>query len=135
MALMGALFLLSSGLIGLAIVTTISTFTLCVIAISTGYSLAVPLLSTLFSFIPVQQGVMQGFAGSADRFGQAIGPVVALSMMQYTGENGLMWAVGIMLISITVITIPCLTTHKATEPVYQELAQSEPKALLEDERD
>lgn len=41
--------------------------------ITVGYGLAVPSLSALFSHVPMQQGVMQGIAGSADRFGQAVG--------------------------------------------------------------
>ena len=41
--------------------------------IAIGYNLAVPCLSTLFSHVPVQQGVMQGIAGSIDRFGALLG--------------------------------------------------------------
>ena len=44
---------------------------LALLLITVGYGLAVPSLSALFSHVPMQQGVMQGIAGSADRYSGA----------------------------------------------------------------
>ena len=69
--------------------------------IAIGYGLAVPCLTTLFSHVPVEQGIMQGIAGAIDRFGQAFGPVVGGVLLKVLGEAGLMrWTgVGLAIIS------------------------------------
>jgi hypothetical protein len=57
--------------------------------IAVGYGLTVPCLTTLFSHVPVEQGVMQGIAGAIDRFGQAFGPLVGGALMGMLGEAAL----------------------------------------------
>lgn len=62
--------------LGLALLSAAHSAPLLVLSlglITVGYGLCVPSLSALFSHVPMQQGVMQGIAGSADRLGQAIG--------------------------------------------------------------
>jgi hypothetical protein len=70
---------------------------LSLLLITVGYGLAVPSLSALFSHVPMQQGVMQGIAGSADRFGQAIGPLAGMQLLGALGERGLMRWTGVWL--------------------------------------
>jgi len=40
---------------------------------------------SVFSLLFFPQGVMQGIAGSIDRFGQVFGPVVGGLLLDYTG--------------------------------------------------
>ena len=73
--------------------------------IAIGYGLAVPCLTTLFSHVPVEQGIMQGIAGAIDRFGQAFGPIVGGSLLALLGEAGLMRFVGMGLAAISVLCL------------------------------
>lgn len=84
----------SLGFVGLSFAKSLLMLLLPLGCIAIGYNLAVPCLSTLFSHVPVQQGVMQGIAGSIDRFGQALGPVLGGAMLTLLGNSGLLAATG-----------------------------------------
>mmetsp|Transcript_18073 Transcript_18073/g.48609 ORF Transcript_18073/g.48609 Transcript_18073/m.48609 type:complete len:669 (+) Transcript_18073:174-2180(+) len=93
------------GLTMLAVSRSSAVLALSLALITTGYGLAVPSLSALFSHVPMQQGVMQGIAGSADRFGQAIGPIAGIKLLGVVGERGLMNLTGIGLFLICTVCV------------------------------
>ena len=62
--------------------------------VSIGYGLSVPCLSTLFSNVPMEQGIMQGIAGSIDRFGQSFGPILGGWLLDLVGQGWLMLCTG-----------------------------------------
>ena len=73
--------------------------------IAVGYGLAVPCITTLFSHVPVEQGVMQGIAGAIDRFGQAFGPVVGGSLLHLLGGANLLRGTSA---SLALVSAACL---------------------------
>ncbi|KAG8464981.1 hypothetical protein KFE25_012344 [Diacronema lutheri] len=95
----------SLGLSMLAVSYTPPLLGLSLGLITVGYGLAVPSLSALFSHVPMQQGVMQGIAGSADRFGQAVGPIAGMQLLNVVGERGLMNYTGIGLFLICTVCV------------------------------
>jgi len=84
-----------------------SSFSLapCLSLIAIGYGLAVPCISTLFAEVPVEQGVMQGVAGSIDRFGQVFGPVVGGLLLDFTGLYALMVSTGGSLAAVSTLCL------------------------------
>ncbi len=73
--------------------------------IAIGYGLTVPCLSALFAAVPVEQGVMQGFAGAIDRFGQAFGPIMGGMLLEVLGEAELMAITGCALATVSSICL------------------------------
>ena len=106
--------------------------------IAIGYGFACPCLSTLFSNVPVEQGVMQvtrrhrhqpppppppppphhlrhlhftsaslpvmqGIAGSIDRFGQALGPIAGGYLLDKVGEAALLRYAAVALVAVSSI--------------------------------
>lgn len=96
-----AMMAVSAGFVFLSYAFGLATLVPALGLIAIGYGLAVPCLSALFSDVPVEQGVMQGFAGAIDRFGQAFGPLLGSSLLHVLGEQGLMRFTGCSLAAIS----------------------------------
>jgi DHA1 family tetracycline resistance protein-like MFS transporter len=95
----------SVGFAGLSYVTSVYSLAPCLALVSIGYGLAVPCLSTLFSHVPIEQGIMQGIAGSIDRFGQSFGPILGGWLLDLVGQGWLMLCTGAALACISGITL------------------------------
>ena len=91
----------SLGFAGLSYVTSVMTLVPCLALVSIGYGLAIPCLTALFSHVPVEQGIMQGIAGSIDRFGQSFGPVLGGWLLDIVGQAWLMLSTGCTLAAIS----------------------------------
>ena len=91
----------SAGFVVLSYSTSLALLAPALTLIAIGYGLAVPCLTTLFSHVPVEQGIMQGIAGAIDRFGQAFGPIVGGALLQILGEAWLMRWTGIFLAAVS----------------------------------
>ena len=91
----------SVGFAGLSYVTSVMTLVPCLAFVSIGYGLAIPCLTALFSHVPVEQGIMQGIAGSIDRFGQSFGPVLGGWLLDIVGQAWLMLSTGATLACIS----------------------------------
>ena len=94
----------AGGFVLLALAQNLTMLVPALTMIAIGYGLCVPCLTTLFSHVPVEQGIMQGIAGAIDRFGQAFGPVVGGSMLHLLGEASLMLWTGVALASISLVS-------------------------------
>lgn len=109
--------------------------------VALGYGLAVPCLSALFANVPVEQGIMQGFAGAIDRFGQAFGPILGGSLLAMLGEDGLMRWTGISLALVSSLCLlfigdGCVAWANGSlirGAGYAELKQQEEESLLLEE--
>jgi len=95
----------SAGFAGLSYVHSVYTLAPCLALVSIGYGLAVPCLSTLFSHVPIEQGIMQGIAGSIDRFGQSFGPILGGWLLDLVGQGWLMLCTGAALAAISGVTL------------------------------
>ncbi|KAL1500071.1 hypothetical protein AB1Y20_012746 [Prymnesium parvum] len=95
----------SLGFVALSMTTGLEMLIPALGIIAIGYGLAVPSLSTLFSLVPVEQGIMQGIAGAIDRFGQAFGPLVGGAALHLLGEAGLMRYTGLALALISSVCL------------------------------
>jgi len=93
------------GFSALSYVKTVYHLAPALALVSIGYGLAVPCLSTLFSNVPMEQGIMQGIAGSIDRFGQSFGPILGGWLLDLVGQGWLMLCTGA---SLAVISSICL---------------------------
>jgi len=100
-ALLIAMAATALGFVALSVTSDLTLLVPALGLIAIGYGLAVPCLSTLFSHVPVEQGIMQGIAGAIDRFGQAFGPVVGGAALHMLGEAGLMRVTGFGLAGIS----------------------------------
>jgi len=103
----------SLGYAGLAAVASVASLVPCLGLVSLGYGLAVPCISTLFSHVPVEQGVMQGLAGSIDRFGQVFGPVVGGWLLEEAGMETLMVSTGGCLAIVSAVCL-CLVVDETS---------------------
>ena len=102
---MVAMVCTAGGFILLSFVKSLPVLVGALTLIAVGYGLTVPCLSTLFSHVPVEQGIMQGLAGAIDRFGQAFGPVVGGSLLHLLGEAALMFWTGVALAGISFVCL------------------------------
>ena len=103
-----AMICTAGGFILLSFVDGLPLLVVALTSIAIGYGLTVPCLTTLFSHVPVEQGVMQGIAGAIDRFGQAFGPVVGGSLLHLLGEAALMRWTGLALAAISACCLACI---------------------------
>lgn len=90
-------FFLSTGLLFLSISGENLVFILSILMISFGYSLNVPCMSTLFSKIEIDQGLLQGVAGSIDRIGQALGPLISGLLLYFVSFKSLLQLISLFL--------------------------------------
>ena len=95
----------SAGFVVFSCATSLHVLAPALALIAVGYGLTVPCLSTLFSNVPVEQGIMQGIAGAIDRFGQAFGPIVGGVLLSLVGEVALMRWTGI---ALALVAAACL---------------------------
>jgi len=95
----------SLGFAGLSYVTSVYTLVPCLAFVSIGYGLAIPCLSALFSHVAVEQGIMQGIAGSIDRFGQSFGPILGGWLLDLVGQAWLMLSTGATLAVISSVVL------------------------------
>jgi len=95
----------SLGFSSLSYVHTVYQLAPALALVSIGYGLAVPCLSTLFSNVPMEQGIMQGIAGSIDRFGQSFGPILGGWLLDIVGQGWLMLCTGTALAIISSISL------------------------------
>mmetsp|Transcript_6515 Transcript_6515/g.16086 ORF Transcript_6515/g.16086 Transcript_6515/m.16086 type:complete len:538 (+) Transcript_6515:78-1691(+) len=95
----------SIGFSALSYVKTVYHLAPALTLVSVGYGLAVPCLSTLFSNVPMEQGIMQGIAGSIDRFGQSFGPILGGWLLDLVGQGWLMLCTGTSLGAIAAVCL------------------------------
>ena len=131
----------AAGFLALSMTTNVWMLCGALSLIAIGYGFACPCLSTLFSNVPVEQGVMQvtrrhrhcshhrhrhllhhlhhhlrhlhltsaslrvvqGIAGSIDRFGQALGPIAGGYLLDKVGEAALLRYAAVALVAVSSI--------------------------------
>jgi len=130
----------SGGFVLLSVAKSLELLVPALSLIAIGYGLAVPCLTTLFSNVPVEQGIMQGIAGAIDRFGQAFGPIVGGSLLHFLGEAALMRWTGFALAGISAICLlfigdGCASWIRdmcgyAQRQGYRQVGQGEEESLL-----
>ena len=103
--LFAAMAATAGGFILLSLARSLTLLVPALTFIAIGYGLCVPCITTLFSHVPVEQGLMQGIAGAIDRFGQAFGPVVGGSLLHLLGEASLMRWTGVALAAISLVCL------------------------------
>ena len=89
--------MLSVGLGGLVVCADVRTFALCVLVCMTGYGLIVPSLSALLACSSKRKATIQGWAGSCDRSGQALGSVLGGLLVDRIGFKAAYLSLGITL--------------------------------------